>query len=440
MPRYQSTRRILGSLLIATAVAAALIWAAWKIRPVWANRQQAALVDELALQIADSPDRRAAALVRQLAKLTPSAIGRLVELAAGQRAATTQAAQAEIDALAAHWEVLADEDLFGPGEADEMVQLATALAEEASAFGSLGQQWAGRLLLRLVDQADRIVSRRAAELLAACDRALSQIPSPTRLPLVAPTPAPPLQPRVAETHIDVPSLRGADIGVEVNNAGEQPRLPARRAPSLGVGLDTQRADSQALRWGTGGPRSTVLPLPRSEASLPSASQEPPSIESAGGRTARAIDIPSPQLMRGWIRQLRTAATDTLQQQLAAANRYEAAAIRTVLADRGIVVERTDSPVTQARASAATAAESDAGAEGRRPQVVEQALRLQGAAARLRLRELVEHAQPLVRLHALRALATAEDPKLLELAERRALLDDDNRVAELAAQLLRRRSR
>ena len=78
---------------------------------------------------------------------------------------------------------------------------------------------------------------------------------------------------------------------------------------------------------------------------------------------------------------------------------------------------------------------------RRPaNLVEQALQLPRGEAMRRLRALIDHADPNVRLEALATLATSGDPRLAELARRRALEDEDDRVADLAAKILDSASR
>jgi hypothetical protein len=114
-------------------------------------------------------------------------------------------------------------------------------------------------------------------------------------------------------------------------------------------------------------------------------------------------------------------------ELETAPRYEAAAMRKILAGRGY----TEQMLTLTRELQRLPA-------SQRLETIERAATLPTSDARLLLRWFLADDDADVRLQALTTLATSGDPKMAEIARRCAVEDADPRVAELASKLLKQR--
>jgi hypothetical protein len=118
-------------------------------------------------------------------------------------------------------------------------------------------------------------------------------------------------------------------------------------------------------------------------------------------------------------------TEELMGLFAEADKFEAGAIRTVLTERGL-------NATEVEMVAQIKSADEAG----RMRLIDEVSRLPAAEARRLLRLLLSDPSGEVRLRALTALATANEPSLAKLARTIAVEDKDPRVAELASKLLR----
>ena len=123
--------------------------------------------------------------------------------------------------------------------------------------------------------------------------------------------------------------------------------------------------------------------------------------------------------------LRKKSSQFLLAQLPKADLYEAGAIRAVLRDRGFadaelaLVRRLSSPRVEDRM-----------------QLINDLGVLPAGTARRWLRRLLNDADAEIRLRALTALATTNDPELFNLARKLAVSDQDVRVSELASRIMR----
>jgi hypothetical protein len=138
-----------------------------------------------------------------------------------------------------------------------------------------------------------------------------------------------------------------------------------------------------------------------------------------------IEVPSPEEQAKMIESLEPQGTRELLAQLKAADKFEAAAIREALVARGIAVEEL---ALADKLFAADAAE--------RLALVDDLKVLPARTARRWLRELLVDQEAEVRLRALSALATTNDPELPSIARDMAVRDSDRRVAELALRVIR----
>jgi HEAT repeat protein len=130
-------------------------------------------------------------------------------------------------------------------------------------------------------------------------------------------------------------------------------------------------------------------------------------------------------MEARIAQLKSQDTRTLLTDLNAADKFQAGLIRTVLKERGLT---SDELVLGSKFTA-----SD-------PQVrlnlVDDLQVLPARTARWWLKELLSDSDANVRLKALTALATTNDPELIGIAREVAVEDTDPRVSELATRIMR----
>jgi HEAT repeat protein len=117
----------------------------------------------------------------------------------------------------------------------------------------------------------------------------------------------------------------------------------------------------------------------------------------------------------------------LMTHMDAAPRFQAAAMRKILAGRGY----SDEILKLTR-------ELEALPASQRLDAVERAATLPTGDARLVLRWFLADDDADVRLQALTTLATSGDPKMAEIARRCAVEDADPRVADFASKLLRQR--
>ena len=126
-----------------------------------------------------------------------------------------------------------------------------------------------------------------------------------------------------------------------------------------------------------------------------------------------------------MKSLRPLSMRELLLQMNAADKFTAAAIREVFAERGIAAEEL---AVATRLLAADPAE--------RIKLIDELKVLPARTARRWLRELLIDADAEVRLKALTALATTNDPELRSIARDIAVRDTDRRVAEMATQIMR----
>jgi hypothetical protein len=140
-----------------------------------------------------------------------------------------------------------------------------------------------------------------------------------------------------------------------------------------------------------------------------------------------VDVPSPLDLRHNLQEYRQLSDRQLMAELETAPRFEAAAMRKILADRGY----TEQMLTLTRELQRLPA-------SQRLEAIERAATLPTSEALLLLRWFLADDDADVRMQALTTLATSGDPKMAEIARRCAVEDADPRVAELASKLLKQR--
>jgi hypothetical protein len=293
-------------------------------------------------------------------------------------------------------------------------------------FGAFGQQWATRLTLDIVDVADSLAVEAAVPVLADCSTVLSAVPplGPRML-----TPPDPMRPVESEkTLAGLPSMRVPALSaVATKPAPQRPSAPSE----LESDLTHERLEfpptaqesiqpaglPQGSNWI---PEWATRPKPTVAMPLPSLGSGPV----LAGSDA-LVDVPSPEEQARMMESLRSLETRNLLEQLQDTDPFKIAAIRAVLVERGIAAEEL---------ALATRLCADDLAE--RLKLVDDLKVLPARTARRWLRELLADKDAEVRLSALTALATTNDPELPSIARDLAVRDADHRVAELAAQIMR----
>ena len=374
------------------------------------------------LEQAKSPNSRA---LRQIATIGYPAIDSLILAAASEQTQIALEAREIVEEKLAAWKnrSVADEDfsLIVP-----VSILASALAEHVDALGPHGQQWASKLSLELVDLAAAMPAAEAVPLLADCSTVMAAVtPLGPRMRTLSsgnsPSPS-------NETALPLPSMKLPHLASEQAMMGNVESL-GPPFPSMADELATQLEPSDS---------TDMIPLPRDSNWIPEWSRQAPlaskpntvdQLPLSDNATASPSDpvlrIPSPDEMATLFEKLKLEETAGLLNHLASSDHYTAAVIRSVLKERGIGSEELS---LASRLVAADAAE--------RLELVDELKVLPARTARRWLRQLLTDKNADVRLKALTAMATTNDPELIGIAREVAVQDSDSRVTELAARIIR----
>jgi hypothetical protein len=356
-------------------------------------------------------------VLKQVSSLGNSGIEPLVLAAASERADIALAARRVIEQQLATWRIQAEQDKHFSA-AEPMALLAAALARHVDKFGAFGQQWATRLALDIVELADTFDVAAAMPILADCGTVLSAVPALGPRMLTPEVRTQPLEsePIVAALpEIDVPALP-SDRTVAQGPSGISHESVGNQQTVEGLLPSTKPQDSNwTPEWQDQLSSTTPLPLPtESEDKAHTASVD-----------EGLIDVPSPTEQAKMVESLRQLENRELFAQLNDTNRFKTAAIREVLVERGLTAEEL---VLATRLFAEDVNE--------RLRLVDDLKILPARTARHWLRELLADKSAEVRLGALTALATTNDPELPSIARDLAVRDTDRRVAELASQIMR----
>ena len=409
------------------ALVAGGAWAWPRVR-YWRESQFA---EQLARYAETAPDGAAVQAVREMRECGLAGVDSLVRLAGSPRPALALAAQSAVLNQLAAWEtgfrVYRDERLLGR----RLVVLATAVDKWSGRLEPAAQAWADWLILEIIDEATGAAPESAVELLAVCDRVLERSPlrrAPMRLPeLPAEIAAEGASAAVVvEQDAPAPAIEPLEMPLDERFSEAAPVTEDGSASGLAI-VDEGRAARLASVPGAANrlpPMSNAKPQAVDVAPVeqPAPEMKPRPLP-APPASAEVVDVPSPQQMRVKLRAWRQASDADLSARLRAASPYDALAIATVLRERG----------AESGALARWQRKLPRGEAGGPFNGLSQ---LAPAQARARLRQLISHADPEVRLQALAMLATSGDPQLDEIVRRRAVEDADPRVAELATRILR----
>jgi hypothetical protein len=401
--------------------------------------RRARFANELAGYAERSADGVAAAAVRRLAEEGLPAVDALVRLAGSERPAVTAAAQnALLDELAS-WDV----SYRAIGDAERLARQLGVLAESmrvrCEQFDRSAWPWADRMALEIVARGDRVGAAEAARLLKVCDALLAASPTlgaggrraPVGRAQVAATEAATARMKSAAPMADGNAAAMPQVAAVAAGGGSASDLAVVREEKAWADAgNTLRADVGAVERAMApailpeAPRED-FPVTRDGVGASAAARESLAAQAlpAPPASPAVVDVPSPQQARVNLRRYRRATDAELVAQLQRSLPYEALAIRQVLRERGVRSDECGGDVPGTTAEAAH-------------ELIERLSKLPAANARQQLRRLVQDADPEVRLKALAVLATSGDPQLDEIVRRRAVEDNDPRVAELATRIMR----
>ena len=408
---------ILSGLVVIMLASASVLWppaSDWHQRRL-ANR----LVAELERTAA--PDSRTA--LRQIASLGHPAIEALVIAATSERADIALTAREIVNEKLATWKSLRTTD-EGFSISVPAGLLGSALAKHIDEFGPWGQQWSTRLAIELADLAAEMPPADAASVLADCSIILEKSPPVgPRFRTLSPRNQPTSSDPTRTPALNLPALPSEQA---ISSRREETLLPSIPAQApISNSLDSQEiANSTPLPAASQWKPELTEQSPAGNAP-PAEVLDPDLVTSPTPLTEKSLDVPSPDEMAARFENLKAQETRALITALGKADYFTAATIRAVLKQRGITPEEL---------SLATKLTASDPAE--RLLLVDDLKVLPARTARRGLRELLSDDDAEVRLKALTALATTNDPELVGVVRDLAIRESDPRVSALAARIMR----
>jgi len=412
-------------LLILTATVVVLSLAAWQGLPTIAQWNQRQLASQIAQGIEKGRRGAGSEPVERLADLGTPAIGPLVILAGSPRIDVARRARQTLDEEFSIWQTRAEVDrrfdLAAP-----MTALASALAGQADHFDASEKRWATSLAIRMIDLAESLSAEEAMELLGECDRVLAAIPP--QGPRLRNLPEATQRPLLANANrLKVPEIQFDLLAVPSESAREifsQARdvQVAKTPKKIPVPAPSETPASQFSQWS---PKWSTKSNSQKISRAPIRPIAPAFTSPNLIASSEVLDVPTPLEMERRQKTLRKVPSKILITQLPKAGHYDAGSIRVVLRQRGFVeaewalAELFSSPHVEDR-----------------NQLIEVVSTLPAGNARRWLRWLLQDTAAEVRLRALTALATTNDPQLFRLAREMAVADQDARVSKLASRIMR----
>jgi hypothetical protein len=386
--------------------------------PELVHREQQRFATKLGRHALDLGEAESLESVRRLQLIGLPAVEPLMKLAASQRADVAEAAQTAIADQLAAWEVKFAERGDQQAFAEEIDGLAAAIAGRYSEFGSAGRHWAERLARRLAAHAAGLAGEGGWQAVTLYDRLLSaETPVSDSRPAQAPFP------ETAGAMSQTPPAVSLEQPAPVEPLVQKPVADLPTELSMRATMEPAAIAVRPLP-------PPAASVPEHEAAAPLAEAPKTPGDSTGDKPSAAApmtDVPSPLDMRHSLQEYRRLSDRQLMAQLETASRFEAAAMRKILAGRGY----SDEMLTLTRELRKLPAPQ-------RLDAIERAATLPTSDARLLLRWFLADDDAEVRLQALTTLATSGDPKMAEIARRCAVEDADPRVADLASKLLKQR--
>ncbi|MCA9234267.1 MAG: hypothetical protein KDA44_02290 [Planctomycetales bacterium] len=439
-------RPLLGAslkLLAAAGAACAVASLAYNHMEGWYRQARA---DRLALAALHAPDGRAAGAVARLPELGTVGVERLAWLAAEPRADLATPARRELDERLEIWLVNWRETSDAGALLQPLTQAVRVLRARVGQFAANDVRWCETFAMLSMELSEALPPDEAAGLIADCEAILATLPRRRAQPHAAD----PAQ-TTAFRELQAPAM---DMHLLAT--------PAERPPRPGNAVVGSAAPRQpASLWSTAPPTTdrsaspiAMQPLVEPPLAEPPLVQsrvaEPPLVDAAAksnseavaqalprseapaatgpgggiGAAVRLAPLPTPLEVRDQARMLRDAPAEALLRQLPTADHFQAAAIRRELAERGTPVNETSA-----------AGQSAGSPPPAQLTLAERLTRVPSGESRRILRQLAESGDAETRIEALSLLAAMHDPQLPEIARRRAVHDNDARVAARATEIL-----
>ncbi len=426
-------------LLTLAATVAVISTLTWRALPEISRWNQRMLAHQIAQSIETNSQGGATEPLRRLASLGLPALDPLVVVASSQRTSVALSARQTINENFAAWQIRArTEDHFD--FAAPMIELATALSAHADQFDVSGNRWAASLAIRMTHLAETLSPQEAAKLLEACDRIL--VSNPAQGPRLRTFPSiaqrlsdPQSKSKVPDVPFDllaVPSEGYRDLFSQkeqrqtVKLESQVSTLSSDPDAALTKSMPPLAASHPKVApWSADWSDQPATPAPLAAVENRLAAPLLPEFHRPLEEAAEVVIVPTPSEMVERQKTLRTLPTESLLAQLVEADRYEAGSIRIVLRERGFA--NSEFPLAHLMVSPRV---ED------RNRLIETLSHLPADNARRWLRWLLKDNEADIRLQALTALATTNDPKLFQLARELAVEDQDNRVSELASKIMR----
>lgn len=391
-------------------------------------RQQERVARRLVEKLAERQGLDPLATLQEVAELGDASIEALVQAASAEQAATALVARRTIDEQFATWQHRGALELQFP-LGKKLGLLARALAKHAPEFGPFGQRWASGLALEMIDLSADLPPEQTAALLADCSTVLTEIPATgdrKRAPHRSVSgqnhaeALPPLQPdlhvlAIPSEHAISGPLPTDDLA---SNQGSAEPLTRRRQEGAGV-VDSRRPVWVPEWQGSCSPEfDTQVTPPTSLVESHEKTPAPPA------ESSPIVEVPSPAQMDTRIEALRSLSTRQLFENLQDADFYELGMLSVVLGERGFGERELElgvlliSPNPESRLT-----------------LIDALSTVPAQTARRWLRELLRDADADVRVKALTAMATTQDPSLVQIARELAAQDSDPRVVQLATRIV-----
>jgi hypothetical protein len=411
-----------------------------------ATWRRADLIATLSDQIAHGEKSKAPAAVSQLGAISNPPVSILVEAAACDDGPTVEAAQVAINKLLDDWQHQVDNDQRLGRVADQVSQLAAALAEQRRTFPTARYSWLASITHKMVRVADKCPSKNTPLLALHCDEIMTLIGNASYAATTSTSHAP-----AAATPQQVdPATASSDQAVERNQLEQAftafpsgspeitstPLRSARPGDNIADEDGRLRTQENPLRHETTHPgqgSSTKAPnagddttcamngsADRPDWAMPSY-RIPPNSEDSLGMSAAASEPHASSSPLG------TYSTRELLERWRTAGGDDHRDIENQLTARGF------KHLSPALVQQYLSTDED------RLRIVDTVLKLPGSDVRPWLFLLADDEDADVRLMAVTVMATSDDRALIEKAWQISIRDQDPRIADLSVHLRERRS-
>jgi hypothetical protein len=413
-----------------------------------ASWRRADLIATLSDEIARGEKAKASAAVSQLAAISNPPLSVLVEAAACDEGATVEAAQVAINKLLDDWQQQVDHDQRLGRVADQVSQLAAALAEQRRSFPMTSYPWLAGVTHKMVRVADRCPPKKTLLLAMHCDEIMTLIGNASfamttgipHAPAVAPPQQGDVRPNDASNDQGIEHLQLEQAFAAFPSGSAEASSTAAQSgrPNNNIADEEGRLQSQgnALRHDSPRPRpGDVAPAPNDGGDTTSALNE--STNRPDLATPRYQILPNSN-------DLRESSAPTLDSRVSSphSGTYSTRELlqrwRTARGDDHGDIENQLTARGFRHLSPALV-QQNLSTDDDRPRIVDTVLKLPCSDIRPWLFLLADDEDADVRLMAVTVMATSDDRALIEKAWQISIRDQDPRIADLSARLRERRA-